>query len=135
VFVESESKKVGQLRVPDAVFQGIQNGTWVRVEASMAQRVQYLLRDYDYFLSGPELETQLDRLKELCGGETVNRWKSLVVARDFQTLVSELLSQHYDRFYNRSMNHHAEAAAPHTRFTADDLSDAGIEALARAIAA
>jgi len=114
-------------------FQGIQTGTWVRVEASMEQRVQYLLRDYDYFLSGPELEQQLDRLKELCGGETVNRWKSLVAARDFQTLVAELLSQHYDRFYNRSMNRHAEAA-PHTRFSADDLSDAGIEALARTIA-
>jgi len=134
VFVESESKKVGQLRVPDAVYQGIQSGNWLRVQANMEQRVQYLLRDYDYFLSGPVLEQQLDRLKELCGGETVNRWKSLAASKDFATLVMELLSQHYDRHYLRSMSHQAHSDVPHATFVADDLSDAGIDVLARTIA-
>ncbi|WP_342620790.1 tRNA 2-selenouridine(34) synthase MnmH [Rhodoferax sp. GW822-FHT02A01] len=135
VFVESESKRVGQLRVPDAVFQGIQSGNWVRVQASMEERVQFLLRDYDYFLSGPVLEQQLDRLKELCGGETVSRWKSLAASKEFATLVAELLSQHYDRFYLRSLNNHAEASTPQATFVAQDLSVEGIEALARAIGA
>lgn len=134
VFVESESKRVGQLRVPDAVFQGIQDGNWVRVQASVEQRVQFLLRDYDYFLSGPVLEQQLDRLKEMCGGETVNRWKSLAASKEFSTLVAELLSQHYDRFYIRSLNKHADAGAQHASFETDDLSDAGIEVLAKRIA-
>jgi hypothetical protein len=44
-----------------------------------------------------------------------------------------LLAQHYDRFYLRSMNQHAEGAA-HSSFATDDLSDAGIAALAREIA-
>ena len=134
VYVESESKRIGQLRVPDAVFQGIQEGNWLRVQASMEQRVQFLLRDYDYFLSGPELERQLERLKESCGGETVARWKGLAQSKDFSTLVAELLAQHYDRFYLRSMNKHAEGAA-HASFATDDLSDAGIAVLAREIAA
>jgi tRNA 2-selenouridine synthase len=134
VFVESESKRIGQLRVPDAVFAGIQAGQWLRVQASMDQRVQFLLRDYDYFLSGPELEQQLERLKESCGGETVARWKGLAQARDFSTLVGELLVQHYDRFYLRSMDKHAEGAG-HSHFASDDLSDAGIAALARTIGA
>jgi tRNA 2-selenouridine synthase len=134
VYVESESKRIGQLRVPDAVFQGIQDGNWLRVQASLEQRVQFLLRDYDYFLSGPELEQQLERLKESCGGETVTRWKGLAQAQDFSTLVAELLAQHYDRFYMRSLNKHAEGAA-HASFATDDLSEAGIAALATAIAA
>ena len=135
VYVESESKRVGQLRVPDAVFQGIQSGNWVRVQASMEERVQFLLRDYDYFLSGPVLEQQLDRLKELCGGETIKRWKSLAASKEFATLVAELLSQHYDHFYQRSLNNHAEASTPQATFVAQDLSAEGIEALARAIGA
>jgi tRNA 2-selenouridine synthase len=134
VYVESESKRIGQLRVPDAVFQGIQDGHWLRVQASVEQRVQFLLRDYDYFLSGPALEQQLERLKESCGGETVARWKGLAQSQDFSTLVHELLAQHYDRFYLRSMNRHAEGAA-HRNFATDDLSDAGIAALAQEIAA
>jgi tRNA 2-selenouridine synthase len=133
VYVESESKRIGQLRVPDAVFQGIQDGNWLRVQASVEQRVQFLLRDYDYFLSGPELEQQLERLKESCGGETVTRWKGLAKAKDFSTLVAELLAQHYDRFYLRSMNKHAEGAE-HRSFATDDLSQAGIVALAKEIA-
>jgi tRNA 2-selenouridine synthase len=133
VYVESESKRIGQLRVPDAVFQGIQDGHWLRVQASMEQRVQFLLRDYDYFLSGPELEQQLQRLKESCGGEAIARWKALAQAKDFSVLVAELLAQHYDRFYLRSMNKHAEGAA-HASFATDDLSDTGIAALARQIA-
>ena len=134
VYVESESKRIGQLRVPDAVFQGIQDGNWLRVQASMEQRVQFLLRDYEYFLSGPELEQQLERLKESCGGETVTRWKGLAQSKDFSTLVAELLAQHYDRFYLRSMNKHAEGAE-HRSFATDDLSNAGIAALAKEIAA
>lgn len=134
VYVESESKRIGQLRVPDAVFQGIQDGNWLRVQASMEQRVQFLLRDYDYFLNGPALEQQLERLKETCGGESVTRWKGLAQAKEFSTLVAELLAQHYDRFYLRSMNKHAEGAE-HRSFATDDLSDAGIAVLARAIAA
>jgi tRNA 2-selenouridine synthase len=134
VYVESESKRIGQLRVPDAVFQGIQDGNWLRVQATMEQRVQFLLRDYDYFLSGQELEQQLERLKESCGGETVARWKGLAQSKGFATLVAELLEQHYDRFYLRSMNKHAEGTA-HASFATDDLSDAGIAALARHISA
>ena len=134
VFVESESKRIGQLRVPDAVFQGIQDGNWLRVQASMAERVQFLLRDYDYFLSGPELEQQLERLKETCGGVAIERWKQLAQGKDFATLVAELLEQHYDRFYLRSMNRHAEGT-PHASFATDDLSDAGIATLARRLAA
>jgi tRNA 2-selenouridine synthase len=133
VYVESESKRIGQLRVPDAVFQGIQDGNWLRVQASMEQRVQFLLRDYDYFLNGPALEQQLERLKETCGGESVTRWKGLAQAKEFSTLVAELLAQHYDRFYLRSMNKHAEGAE-HRSFATDDLSDAGIATLAKEIA-
>ena len=133
VYVESESKRIGQLRVPDAVFQGIQEGNWLSVQATLDERVQFLLRDYDYFLSGPELVQQLERLKESCGGEAITRWKGLAQAKDFATLVGELLAQHYDRYYLRSLAKHAEAA-PHSSFATDDLSDAGISALAGAIA-
>jgi tRNA 2-selenouridine synthase len=134
VFVESESRRIGQLRVPDGVFQGIQDGTWVRVQASVAERVAFLLRDYAYFLSGPELVQQLERLKESCGGAAVERWKQLSHQREFVTLVAELLEQHYDRFYLRSMNRHAEGV-PHESFVTDDLSPEGIAALARRLGA
>ncbi len=133
LFVESESRQVGALRVPEAVYQGIQDGDWLHVQADLAQRVAFLLRDYPYYLEGQQLGADLDRLKELCGSAQIAQWKQLIAERDFPTLVCELLERHYDRHYTRSLNRHRDAEAAPPCFATADLSDAGIEALARAI--
>ena len=137
VFVESESRQVGALRLPEGVYQGIQGGTWLHVQADLSERVAFLLRDYPYYLEGRQLAADLDRLKELCGGEQVAHWKQLIEARDFSTLVTELLERHYDQHYSRSMQRHRGAGADADAvqcFATQDLSDAGIEVLARQIA-
>jgi tRNA 2-selenouridine synthase len=135
VFVESESRQVGALRLPEGVHHGIQRGTWLHVRADVAQRVAFLLRDYPYYLEGHGLASDLDRLKEFCGGEQIAKWKQLIDARDFPTLVAELLERHYDRHYTRSLKRLQDADEALLCFDALDLSDAGIEALAQQIAA
>jgi len=142
VFVESESRTVGQLRLPAAVYQGIQGGRWLQVQADRTERVNFLLKDYDYFLQGTDLETYLDRLKELCGREVVQSWKMMARNGEFATLVDALLTQHYDRHYQRSLQRDvAQSVAPDVasvaetpRVEARDLSPAGIESLASVIA-
>ena len=135
VFVESESRLVGQLRLPDVLFQSIRQGTWIHLQVERAQRVAFLMTDYAYFLQGVELERHLDRLKELCGAEQVQGWKELARKGDFATLVDALLTQHYDRHYARSLQRGTEAgSAPEHTVVGTDLSDGGIDALARTIA-
>lgn len=135
VYVESESRRIGQLRVPQAVYEGIQAGQWIALEAEVAQRVQFLLRDYDYLLHGPQLAQALERLTELCGRASVARWQAMIAAGDFATLVGELLLQHYDLYYKRSLAQlqSGAAGAGSCVLVADDLSPEGIEALARRI--
>src|SRR5207248_677084 len=76
VFVESESRKVGNLRVPDALIARMRASGCIRLEADEAARVALLLEDYAHFVERPrELADKLDCLRNLHGAERIAHWK------------------------------------------------------------
>lgn len=104
VFVESESKKVGQLRVPDAVMERIRQSQCISLTLSRPNRVRLLMEDYQHFTASPEtLNAQLDFLAQLHGREKINAWHELANSGRMPELVDELLVQHYDPAYLRSI--------------------------------
>jgi tRNA 2-selenouridine synthase len=106
VYVEAESRKIGNLHVPEALIERIRQGECVTVEATLAARVAFLLKDYDYFLSQPEfLGERLEVLRSLQSRETLARWQQFIQDEDWPTLVRELLELHYDPLYRRSQDH------------------------------
>ena len=54
VFVESESKKVGNLAVPDALIERMRASACLRLDLPDDERVALLLEDYDFFVQRPE---------------------------------------------------------------------------------
>lgn len=136
VFVEAESRKIGRLHVPDALIGAMRAGACLEVAASVPARVEFLLRDYDYFLQDPEwLVSRLDNLKELRGKEVVGQWQSLARQGAWPELVGALLENHYDPLYHQSQGQNYQGSRQHSPFVSDDLSDAGILALARSMGA
>ena len=136
VYVEAESRKIGQLQVPDALLETLRAGPCLRIEATLPARVAFLIGDYGYFLADPaSLKEKLACLRELQSHETLAHWNALIDARDWPGLVAELLERHYDPLYRRSQgkNYAHFAAAP--RFSTDDLSPAGLKKLAAEILA
>jgi len=135
VFVEAESRKIGNLHVPEALIERIRQGDCVTVDATVEARVSFLLKDYDYFLSRPELlASRLDVLRSQQSRETIERWHEQVKSGDWPTLVRELLEIHYDPLYRRSQNSNFTGLQHPESFATDDLSPAGISRLAHAIA-
>ena len=134
VHVEAESRKIGSLQLPTALLEGMRAGECVNIEASLSARVDFLLRDYAYFLTTPDwLVGRLQALRQLQSNETLLRWREQIGAGSWRELVGELLTLHYDPLYQRSQQkNYAGFAAPLT-FATDDLTPAGIEALARRI--
>ena len=131
VFVEAESRKIGRLHLPDTLLEGLRAGACIEVEAEFSARVEFLLRDYAYFLAAPDWLTQrLDALRPLQGHETVKRWQDLARSGAWRQLVSELLGQHYDPLYRRSQHHNFAGLATPRKLATEDLSPAGIDALA-----
>ena len=104
VFVESESKKVGNLRVPDALMTAMRAAPCVALELADSARVALLMADYAHFVDSPAaLNRQLDCLVTLYGGARIARWQGMATNGEMEVLVAELLTEHYDPAYRRSI--------------------------------
>ena len=103
IYVEGESKKIGQLQVPDALIARMRASECLLVQTNTATRVALLMDEYRHFFDDPAaLGVQLDCLAGLHGREKIDGWKALVAAGEWQTLVARLLQDHYDAAYLRS---------------------------------
>jgi tRNA 2-selenouridine synthase len=103
VFVEGESKKIGQLHVPEALIERMRQSECVRLESALETRVDLLLGEYRHFLEDSRaLGGQLDCLAALHGRERIAQWKALAARGEWRALVARLLVEHYDPAYHRS---------------------------------
>lgn len=104
VFVESESKKVGNVRVPDALMDAMRQSPCIDLQLSNTERVALLLEDYDFFVTDSEhFCRRLEALTELRGKAVVGGWIEKVQAGQTPEVVLELLTQHYDPMYTQSI--------------------------------
>ena len=103
VFVEGESKKIGQLQVPEALMFAMRSSECVVLEASRETRIALLSDEYRHFFAEPAgLFAQLDCLHGLYGTNVVDAWKAQAGRGDWHDLVGSLLDDHYDPAYRRS---------------------------------
>jgi tRNA 2-selenouridine synthase len=104
VYVESESKKVGNVAVPEALMQAVRGSACYSLELPDDLRVQLLLEDYDFFVKDPEFFChKLDALVTQRGKEVISDWKARVRSGRVSEVVAELLHRHYDPVYLSSM--------------------------------
>lgn len=104
VFVESESRKVGNVAVPEALIAAMRASPCLRLELADDERVALLLEDYDFFVRDRALFCErLAALTELRGKAVVKAWQDQVAAGEFEAVVRELLARHYDPGYAGSM--------------------------------
>jgi tRNA 2-selenouridine synthase len=105
VFVESESRRIGRLRVPEALIERMRrDARCLHVEMPLEARLELLLEDYAFFADEPELFCrQLDALVELRGREAVGRWQALAREGRWAEVFLDLMHRHYDPMYLKSM--------------------------------
>lgn len=136
VYAESESRKVGNLRVPEALMQRMREGECLRLEAPAEVRVALLLEDYTHLVADPgTLREKLACLAHLHGAERIARWDALVRDGAWRDLVADLLEFHYDPAYHRSMYRNYVGAAAAAAVAVPDGSREAFLALARRIEA
>ena len=103
VYIEAESRKVGVLSLPTALVERMRASPCVRIEVPLEARVKFLMEDYVHFLDNPTLLTErLSLLVEMHGREVINGWCEMAQKGEWEALVGELLTQHYDPAYKRS---------------------------------
>ena len=104
VFIESESRKVGDLRVPLALVERMRASPCLQLELPLDARVALLIDEYDFFVRDTAAFcARLDGLRASRGNDVVNLWQQAAHSGDTPQVVRELLLQHYDPIYLQSM--------------------------------
>jgi tRNA 2-selenouridine synthase len=104
IWVESESKKIGAIQLPDALLETFRAGKLFALEAPMTERVKLWREDYGHFEADPDaLLERLKNLRPLIGGEEFALWERLGAERRMPELFQRLMEAHYDPAYARSI--------------------------------
>jgi tRNA 2-selenouridine synthase len=134
VFVESESKKVGGLHVPDPLMEKIRNGKCIELRSSTSTRVSWLLREYHHFLTDTDnFKHKLSLLTSRYGKVQIEKWNEAIDAGKFDGLVEELLVMHYDPSYQSSIERNFPHYDENFFVQLNDDSDQSFQQAAQAI--
>ena len=104
VYIESESKKVGNVAIPEGLITAMREAPCLQLDMSEDERVELLLEDYDFFVK--DIAFFCDRLGALTqarGKDVVIDWQTRARNGDVASVVRELLANHYDPVYLQSM--------------------------------
>jgi tRNA 2-selenouridine synthase len=131
VFVESESKKVGNVAVPTSLIEAMRQSPCLNVVLPDAERVALLMEDYDFFVRDAEhFCGRLQVLTDLRGKVVVEGWQAQVRAGQIEAVVQELLTQHYDPTYLQSMRRNFQQFEDAKTIAPDDHSAEAMKRLA-----
>ncbi len=134
VFVEAESKKVGEVRLPDALITTMRSAPCFRLELPLQERVRLLRDDYAHYEQDPAaLITQLECLIALHGRQRIEEWIGSIHAGRWEELVEQLLVQHYDPAYERSVRNNFTQSAQAGTLSLASGSDKTFGALAQQV--
>lgn len=135
VFVEAESRKIGQLTLPDALLKKLRASPCIEIVASADARLDFLLRDYAW------LGDDRERLAKLVGpagpfqgtqaNSTLARWSAWALSGELAPLFQELMELHYDPRYARSQQSDFLQLRQARQLRAQSLSEADWPSLAK----
>ena len=105
VWVESESSKIGQLHLPERLFQRMLCAPALALEAPVTARAVFLQQIYQDMLADPDrLRTAITALQFRQPKRLVQQWLEWVEMAQWQSLAESLLVAHYDPAYRRSQH-------------------------------
>lgn len=133
VYVEGESRRIGALRVPEALIAQLrEHGQCIHVELPWAQRLQLLLREYGHFAGDAEGFCRLlDTLVELRGRERVKAWQAQARAGQWAEVFGALMREHYDPLYERSLRSSYRQLDQALPLALPDIADTTLQRAAR----
>lgn len=109
VWLESESRKIGQIQIPVALHDEMSSPSSMvfNVSMPMEQRVRLWNEDYAHHAADPVAMVQrLLPVRPLVGGEEYSAWMQLAQQLRVDELFERVMRKHYDPAYARSLTSH-----------------------------
>ncbi|MDQ7037928.1 MAG: tRNA 2-selenouridine(34) synthase MnmH [Aquificota bacterium] len=115
VFIEDESRWIGNVHIPEALWRKKEKGVYVEIKASLETRIRNILEDYTSAEGWEEEARQaLYRIKKYLGPQKFGYLVERFDQGDYEEVVRFLIEEYYDRKYK-------QFGVPVAEFWADDL--------------
>lgn len=107
VLLERESRKIGQLYLPNSLLDAIKRSKHILLKTSLDQRVATILEDYhpEWQARKPELREAIDHLRGRLSNDEIDQLKNLIEQGDFKPVIRYLMEHYYDPLYQKSVKY------------------------------
>lgn len=103
VLAESESKRIGNVYVPESIFNSLANGKHLSLETTIEERVKIINEDYAG-ATNEELQSCLDKVGRYISKEKYEEYSELLKNNEIDELSKKLMIEYYDPLYQKSID-------------------------------
>jgi tRNA 2-selenouridine synthase len=98
VFVEGESKRIGRVIIPEFLFQTMEAGKHIMVEADIDLRVKNILDEY-VGKNNDEIIDALNLLRKHINSKKIDEYIEMIKSDNFEEVIRSLMIKYYDPMY------------------------------------
>ena len=98
VYVEGESAKIGKVIIPEYIYNAMNNGIGIKIEASMEYRINNIMKDYVHG-ADDELILALNCLRRYIGDKNIDNFIDMIQEKRYEEVIEDLIIKYYDPLY------------------------------------
>lgn len=102
--MESESKRVGNITIPNYFMVGKENGIRIELEYPFKKRVEHLLETYEPNINHDKIVEAFQKIKKRFQGHIANEIEDFFSNQQYDKAFSLLLTNYYDPMYSHATN-------------------------------
>lgn len=112
IFVEGESKRIGNIIIPEFIYSAMMKGKHINITADMDFRVKNIIKDY---VKSDNLETEdnnsqiidaLNKLRKYISDRKIDNYIKEIECCNYESVAEELMVKYYDPMYeNKEYNY------------------------------
>lgn len=103
VFIEGESKKIGNVIIPSVIFKHMKNGIMVKIESSLKARVKNTVKEYFLQENISQIKEIIPQLKQKLGKKRINELLQMMEDGKYENVAEVLLTEYYDPLYKNTL--------------------------------
>jgi len=104
VLFEGESKKIGNLHVPDNIFRQMRESPAIYIETPVERRVEIIRKEYAGFNEDERVLKTVNTLRKKLGGVKTDMLIEMYTSGDIDEFIKILLLDYYDVLYRHTLD-------------------------------
>lgn len=103
IAIEGESRKIGNLVIPDSILKRMRNSKAILIEADIERRAEIILKEYTKIIDKDKIIDIVKSLKVKIGQKTIDELEFHIRADEYIPFIKILLEKYYDPLYEHSI--------------------------------